>query len=65
VLLLHGADDARVTTPQAQAVFDRLNGKKRFRVFDGAGHRSYMTSNPQSWKAEVGGFLKQHLPEAR
>jgi alpha-beta hydrolase superfamily lysophospholipase len=65
VLLLHGADDPRVTRAQAQAVFAGLAGSKRLYEFQSVGHRSYLSAQPQTWRDEVGEFLGQHLAAPR
>lgn len=57
VLMLHGTEDPRVTTTQAEAVFQSLNGPKQLERFDGVGHESYFQSQPDKWKRIVSDFL--------
>ena len=57
VLLLHGSNDARVTSAHIQAIFRRIAGSKRLYVFDGLGHYSFVNDRAEVWKEEVGRFL--------
>jgi alpha-beta hydrolase superfamily lysophospholipase len=59
-LLLHGANDARVTPEQVQAVFQALRGPKVFELFAGAGHESYVVRQPERWRAVLADFLTRH-----
>jgi dipeptidyl aminopeptidase/acylaminoacyl peptidase len=59
VLMLHGADDERATLEQGKAVFDQLRGEKKFEVFDGVGHESYLEANSEKWKEVVGQMVSR------
>lgn len=62
VLLLHGADDRRVTAAEAKAVYDALAGPKHFELIEGAGHQSYVGRHPEKWCKVVAGFLAENAP---
>lgn len=57
VLLLHGAEDARVTREQAVAVFNGLAGRKELVLFEGVGHQSCLDASPEEWRRAVVEFL--------
>jgi hypothetical protein len=57
VLLMHGDRDVRVTREQAHAVFDNLDGAKRWQLFPEVGHQSYLAAKPALWQDTVSGFL--------
>src|SRR5262249_49558811 len=52
-LLLHGADDPRVTPAEAQAVHASLAGPKRLHVFEGLGHQPYVAARQEEWKRQA------------
>jgi alpha-beta hydrolase superfamily lysophospholipase len=56
-LVLHGGADERATPAQARRVFARLQGPRRFHLFEGLGHESFVSRRPAEWRAEVGSFL--------
>ena len=56
-LLLHGSKDKRATPEEARRVFDRLAGPKRFHLFEGLGHESFLSRRPAEWRAQVASFL--------
>jgi alpha-beta hydrolase superfamily lysophospholipase len=58
-LLMHGSADERATPAEARAVFDRLAGPKRFHLFEGLGHESYLSRRPAEWRAQVASFLAE------
>src|SRR5262249_47015725 len=58
-LVLYGAQDPRVSPAQAQAVFDRLGGRKQFVTVPDAGHVLLIDVNPTLWQEQVGQFLNQ------
>jgi dipeptidyl aminopeptidase/acylaminoacyl peptidase len=62
VLLLHGADDPRVTRQQAEAVFANLAGPKHLMMFEGVGHQPYLAARPQQWQNCVSEFLAENCP---
>lgn len=57
VLHLHGEVDPRVTREQADAVFERFAGNKRFELFLGSGHRPLLAERPHQWRAAVSQFV--------
>ena len=57
ILMLHGAEDRRVTRAQAESIYANLPGEKELHVFDGLGHESYAAKRPEEWKEWVGRFL--------
>jgi uncharacterized protein len=59
VLMLHGAEDTRVTKPQLQSIYDNLPGEKELHFFEGLGHQSYVAERPQEWKEWVRRFLEK------
>ena len=61
ILYLHGAGDTRVKQSSARRIFDNLPGKKRFIVFENAGHGSLTKSDPKKWDNEIGAFVKELL----
>jgi len=63
-LLMSGDQDQRARLEDARAVFDALPGRKRIKVFAGLGHESYLTAQPEVWKAEVRTFLQEQLSSA-
>ncbi|MBI5533730.1 MAG: alpha/beta fold hydrolase [Deltaproteobacteria bacterium] len=56
-LVLHGADDERVKTSEARAVFDGLRGPKSFHVFDHAGHQASLDVDADAWAKVIEEFL--------
>ena len=61
-LVLAGSADTRATTHQVREVFDRLNGPKRIRTFEGAGHESFRARDTEAWDREVREFLAPFIP---
>jgi alpha-beta hydrolase superfamily lysophospholipase len=59
VLLMNGDSDPWVTLEEAQRIFDHLQGPKRFRVFHGLKHQSFLNARPAEWKQSVSGFLAE------
>lgn len=58
VLILHGGKDKRVSTQQAEKIFDNLVGKKKIVIFPEAGHLSFLQIDEKKWNAEVFGWIK-------
>lgn len=56
-LVLHGANDPRVTEAEAQNIFDSLAGPKQFLVLPDIGHESYIVRAPAAWQQSVTAFL--------
>lgn len=63
VLLMHGANDARVTERQAESIFQNFPGPKEFVLFPNAGHESYLGADPALWRESVSKFLARHPSE--
>ncbi|MFL5245460.1 MAG: alpha/beta hydrolase [Gemmataceae bacterium] len=61
VLLLHGRKDMRVLPEQAEAIFENLAGDKIYKVFEAAGHESFITACPAEWKQTISAFLALRL----
>jgi uncharacterized protein len=57
VLLLHGADDVRVTSKQAESISQSLQGEKEFHIFEDVGHQSYIGSCAKEWTQVIEAFL--------
>jgi pimeloyl-ACP methyl ester carboxylesterase len=58
VLHIHGAHDPRVTTGQAESLFDHFAGPKRFALFENTGHASHLHVDRAKWMREVQGFVE-------
>ena len=63
-LVMHGAQDKRVSVPEVQAVFDALAGPKHLEIFPEVGHESCYRTRPDLWNAQVTEFLDRHCPQA-
>jgi alpha-beta hydrolase superfamily lysophospholipase len=61
VLLLHGANDPRVSRRQVEAIFRNLPDGKQLHSFEGIGHESYVAKRPDEWKEWVGKFLARSV----
>jgi uncharacterized protein len=58
VLLQWGSDDIYVLEKQERKIFENIPGlKKRFVIYENAGHQSFLGFDPVKWKEEVGSFL--------
>ena len=66
-LLMNGEADPWVQPDEARAIFERLQGRKTLKLFEGVGHDSCLRSRPDEWKRIVSGFLDETLgvPAAR
>lgn len=61
-LFLHGADDPRATLAEGRRVFDAAPcRRKRFVVFENAGHESYAAKWPDQWRNAVWPFILCYL----
>ncbi|HEY4311728.1 MAG TPA: alpha/beta fold hydrolase [Pirellulales bacterium] len=56
-LLLHGANDARVTPVQVRQVFDNLDGPKQLVLFDELGHGAGLLADPERWTSVIATYL--------
>ena len=56
-LVIQGNQDPRVHVEDARAIADALGDRGRLVVVDGLGHEQLAEVQPDTWRAEVGGFL--------
>jgi hypothetical protein len=63
VLLMHGADDKRVSLVEVGAVYAGLAGEKQLEIFPGVGHESCHRTRPDLWARHVEAFLDRRCPE--
>lgn len=63
-LLMNGDRDPWVTLDEAQQIFDRLQGPKRFKVFRGLKHQSFLNARPGEWKRAVSSFLAEQVEQS-
>jgi hypothetical protein len=64
VLLMNGDRDPWVTLEEAELIFDHLQGTKRFKVFHGLQHQSFLKARPEEWKLSVSSFLAEYPDRA-
>ena len=58
VLLQWGTNDVFILKKQEEKFYENIPGnKKRFVVYENAGHQSFLGFDPLRWKEEVGNFL--------
>jgi alpha-beta hydrolase superfamily lysophospholipase len=57
VLVMQGADDARVSMDEANAISKAFRCSKKFKVFAKVGHESYAKAAPEEWRSTVEEFL--------
>jgi pimeloyl-ACP methyl ester carboxylesterase len=62
VLMFQGGVDPRVTTAQAQNLFNNLAGPKQFELFEKSGHCAFQSDDPVRWTAAISGFLAKSPP---
>ncbi len=65
VLLMHGERDARVRLAEMENLTRNLNHDSTFKVFPGAPHQTYVSSQAEEWRACVSGFLSKTPAAAR
>lgn len=56
-LVLHGANDPRVSVRDVERVYQRLGGGKALVVLPGLGHQSYVDALPAVWREQIKGQL--------
>lgn len=61
-LLMHGAQDKRVSVTEVQAVYDALAGQKQLEIFPEVGHESCYRTRPDLWHRHVTEFLDWRCP---
>lgn len=59
-LIMHGALDKRADLESVQKLFSNLKGNKRIKIFENAGHESYVNRFEDEWKTEIENFLHIH-----
>lgn len=52
-LVIHGYQDPRVTATQAEAVFDQINGWKKFSSYPSAGHKTVLNTDLPKWQDDI------------
>ena len=57
VLQMHGIDDRRVPLARALDLHENIRVQKTFVQFEGCGHESLATKNPDKWRMVVDEFL--------
>ncbi|HEY3119757.1 MAG TPA: alpha/beta fold hydrolase [Vicinamibacteria bacterium] len=58
-LLMQGDADGRVSVDEARAIFERLRGPKRLKLFHGVKHMSIVRARPAEWTEAVEAFLER------
>lgn len=56
-LILHGAEDARVSVRDVERVHEKLGGTKSLAVLPHLGHQSYVEADAGAWRAQIAGHL--------
>jgi hypothetical protein len=62
VLLMHGADDKRVSVAEVEAVYAGLAGEKQLEIFPDVGHEPSCRARPDLWVRHVEEFLDRRCP---
>jgi hypothetical protein len=60
VLLMHGADDKRVSVADVEAIYAGLAGEKQLEIFPDVGHEPCCRARPDLWSQHVGEFLNRN-----
>lgn len=55
---MHGTADPKAKVEEGHGVYAAVPGNKEFRLFESAGHESYVALNPEAWRAAVGKILE-------
>jgi hypothetical protein len=63
VLLMHGADDKRVSVAEVEAIYAGLAGEKILEVFPEVGHEACHRTRPDLWSQHVEEFLNRYCPK--
>jgi len=56
-LLVHGADDPRVTSAEVRSFAAAIRAPTSFVDVPGVGHEPVSVADPAAWEREVGSFL--------
>jgi pimeloyl-ACP methyl ester carboxylesterase len=57
VLLMHGAEDPKVTAGEIDRIYNNLKGSRRLVTFQNTGHSNYLLNNKEAWVQAVDSFL--------
>jgi uncharacterized protein len=58
-LLLYGKQDEKVSKEEIDEIFKNINGPKRLKVYENAGHENYMIKYKDEWINDVTTFIKE------
>ena len=58
-LVIHGQHDPRVTSTQADAVYQQLNGWKKFSNYALAGHETVLNTDLSKWREDIRNLVAQ------
>lgn len=58
-LLLHGAKDEKVSMEEIKSIYNNLEGIKKLRIYQEAGHENYLVKYKTKWTEDVKEFLEQ------
>jgi hypothetical protein len=56
-LLLYGARDDKVSIDEIEQIFNNLAGRKKLRIYQDAGHESYLLKYKNQWTEDIQMFL--------
>ena len=59
VLIMAGGQDRRARPDEARAIHDRVRSHARLSVFEGADHHNLATTEPERYRREVIGFVRE------
>ncbi len=57
-LLMCGGNDERVSREEIDDIYGNLKGEKVLRIYDRAGHESYLRRYREDWVSNIHGFLR-------
>ncbi len=59
VLLMHGADDPKVSKNEIESIYYNIRTRKKLVYFKNTGHENYLNKNKKKWKQEIKLFLDE------
>lgn len=59
VLLMYGAQDAKVNRTEIDEIFENLCGPKQLKIYQDAGHENYLTKYKHEWTRNCRTFMDQ------
>ena len=59
LLVMHGSEDPRVSVGEARRVFEAAPGPRRFELFEGVAHESYVARYPEKWRQLVSAIMRR------